>query len=125
MKKINEIKEKLNDRLLALSIFAFTTIASISPALADDVGSAISSGVKQGTEQIYRIITSIVLPIAVVALAICAIQIIWGSDRAGDKAKGAAIRIVIAIAIVYAAPLIVSEVGGWFSGLAGSSSVFS
>lgn len=76
---------------------------------------SIINGVTKGTGEIWKILTSIVAPIAAVALAICAIKMLWGSQRAAEEAKSTAIKIVVAIAIVLLAPAIIGAVKGWFN----------
>ena len=61
------------------------------------------------------ILIGVVAPIAAAALALQVIKIIWGGQRAAEEAKSAAIKIVIAIAVVLMAPAIVSAVRGWFT----------
>ena len=124
MKILKLEKIGIKRKWMSFGIFMYSTMCAAVPALAAGDTGAISSGIKSGLSSVYDIIKAIVLPIGALALAICAIEMIWGSDRAAEKAKGYAIRIVIAVALVYGAGLIVNEVGTWFSGL-GDGGVFS
>lgn len=99
--------------LIAMIMGAICSAGMALPALADS--GAIISGISNGTQQIWNILVGVVAPIAAVALAICAIKIIWGGQRAAEEAKSTAIKIVIGIAIVLLAPSIVSAVRGWFT----------
>lgn len=105
-----------------LSIYVAVISSPFAFATGDTAG-AIQDGVKTGMGEIYGIVTAIVVPIAVVALAVCAIKILWGNQRSAEEAKSTAIKIVIAIAIVYLAPLIISQVAGWFANT-GDAGVF-
>lgn len=91
----------------------YCAMLSAIPAMADS--GAIINGITNGTQQIWNILVGIVAPIAAVALAICAIKILWGGQRAAEEAKSTAIKIVIGIAIVLLAPSIVSAVRSWFT----------
>lgn len=109
---------------LEVGIGAASAIASAMPVYATTgaVGTATQE-IKSGLGQIYNMITSIVLPIAAVALAVCGVKMLWGNQRSAEEAKGAAIKIVIALAIVYLAPVLIETVGSWFSS-SGTGSVF-
>ena len=98
---------------ITAAVTGFLCSAISMPAMADS--GAIINGISNGTQQIWNILVGIVAPIAAVALAICAIKIIWGGQRAAEEAKSTAIKIVIGIAIVLLAPSIVSAVRGWFT----------
>lgn len=78
-------------------------------------GGAIEEGIKTGAQSIWTILRAVVLPLAAVALAICAVKILWGGQRAAEEAKGTAIKIVIAVALVLLAPALVNVIGGWFA----------
>ncbi len=88
--------------------------AAGGPAAAADSGEIIS-GISNGTQQIWNILVGVVAPIAAVALAVCAIKIIWGGQRAAEEARSTAVKIVIGIAVVLLAPSIVSAIKGWFT----------
>lgn len=83
------------------------------PAFANS--QTIIQGINRGTEQVWRILISIVAPIGAVALALQVIKIIWGGARAAEEAKSAAIKIIVAIAVVLMAPAIVSAIKSWFT----------
>ena len=101
----------------ALAAAAGTLAAAFSssvPAWAS--ADAITNGVNQGTQKIWNILTTIVGPIGAVALAVCAGKMIWGSARSAEEAKNTVIKIIVAMAIVFLAPSIVSMISNWFSG---------
>lgn len=102
----------LPSKFYAVLIGLYWSIFAIMPAMA--TSDAISEGIKSGTEQIWKVLVAIVAPLGAVALAIQAIKILWGGQRAAEEAKSAAIKIIIAIAIVLLAPALVGVIKGWF-----------
>ena len=76
----------------------------------------ISSGIQSGVSEAYNLIKAIVLPIAALCLAWCAIKAIFGGQRGMEEAKKFALIIVCAVAVVLLAPLIIQTVAGWFGG---------
>jgi len=91
----------------------YCSVITAMPALANS--QTIIQGINKGTEQVWRILIAIVAPIGAVALALQVIKIIWGGARAAEEAKSAAIKIIVAIAVVLMAPAIVSAVRSWFT----------
>ena len=91
----------------------YCSVITVMPALANS--QTIIQGINKGTEQVWRILIAIVAPIGAVALALQVIKIIWGGARAAEEAKSAAIKIIVAIAVVLMAPAIVSAVRSWFT----------
>ena len=92
--------------IMGLMTAAYCYAVTAMPALADTA--AITNGIVSGTGKIWDILKAIVAPIAAIALAICAVKMLWGSQRAAEEAKSTAIKIIIAIAIVFLAPSIVT-----------------
>ncbi|MBQ6482220.1 MAG: hypothetical protein IJI45_13970 [Anaerolineaceae bacterium] len=91
----------------------YCSVITSVPAFANS--QTIIQGINKGTEQVWRILIAIVAPIGAVALALQVIKIIWGGARAAEEAKSAAIKIIVAIAVVLMAPAIVSAVKSWFT----------
>lgn len=75
-----------------------------------EIGDKISGGVLP----FYAILTRIALPVAALFIAIAAFKLIFGSEQEANKAKSTMIRVIIGLAIIYAAPYLVATVGGWF-----------
>ncbi|MGM9554805.1 MAG: TrbC/VirB2 family protein [Faecousia sp.] len=75
----------------------------------------IEEGVKTGMGKVYGIITAVVVPIAVVCLGVGAFQFFFGGERGVEKAKKICLYTLGGVALVYLAPLIVTEVASWFS----------
>lgn len=82
---------------------------------ADGTSGAIEDGVKAGLASVYGIIKAITIPVAAVSLAFCAFQIFTGGERGMEVAKKTALYTVIAVGIVYLAPVVVEQVGSWFA----------
>ena len=91
----------------------YCSVITAMPTLANS--QTIIQGINKGTEQVWRILIAIVAPIGAVALALQVIKIIWGGARAAEEAKSAAIKIIVALAVVLMAPAIVSAVKSWFT----------
>ena len=77
--------------------------------------STIEQGVKTGMGKVYGIITAVVVPVAVVCLGVGAFQFFFGGERGVEKAKKICLYTLGGVALVYLAPLIVTEVASWFS----------
>lgn len=105
---------KMN-QVAAIMTGIYCSMVAASPAFASGSSQTIIQGITKGTEQVWRILIGIVAPIAAVALALQVIKIIWGGQRAAEEAKSAAIKIIVAIAVVLMAPAIISAVKSWFS----------
>ena len=101
------------NRVAAILTGFYCSVITAMPALASS--QTIIQGINRGTEQVWRILISIVAPIGAVALALQVIKIIWGGARAAEEAKSAAIKIIVAIAVVLMAPAIVSAIKSWFT----------
>lgn len=80
-----------------------------------DTSDAIVTGVKTGTKAIYTIITAIVAPIAAIVLSATALKALIGDARDIEAMKKKVFLIVIVVAVIWLAPLIIEQVGGWFS----------
>lgn len=123
MKKTNEerlearkpMNAKLSAVLTGLCCALMCAALNALPAVASD---AISQGINSGAEQLWNIAVAIVAPLGAVALAFCAVKIIWGGARAAEEAKNTAVKIIIGIAIVLLAPSLIGTIRGWFKGKA-------
>lgn len=80
-----------------------------------DTAKTIEQGVKTGMSKVYGIVTAIVVPIAVVCVAIAAFQFFMGGEKGMEKAKKIILYTLLGVAVAYLAPLIVNEVSTWFS----------
>lgn len=110
---------------VVMAMMALTTITCFATeAGTGGTQDAIVSGVKTGTKAIYNIITAIVAPIAAIVLSAVALKALVGDARDIEGMKKKIFLIVIVVAVIWLAPLIIEQVGGWFSGSSSNSSVF-
>ena len=105
-------------------VFSMLSVCAFATDGTSDAGDAIEKGIKNGTEKIYNIIKAVVTPIAVVILALNVVKMLMGSEREIQSAKHMALICIIAIAVVWLAPAIISQVASWFSS-SGDAGVFS
>lgn len=108
---------KISDKFFAAMVGLYVSIYTIMPAVAKTAAATsneITNGISEGTEALWRILVAIVAPVGAVALAIQAVKILWGGQRAAEEAKSTAIKIIIAIAVVLLAPAIIRVIRGWF-----------
>lgn len=84
-------------------------------ATGGNTSDAIVNGVKTGTKAIYTIITAIVAPLAAIVLSATALKALIGDARDIEAMKKKVFLIVIVVAVIWLAPLIIEQVGGWFS----------
>lgn len=87
------------------------SVAFAAPTTSD----AIQNGIKDGTSQLYSIMTAVVIPIAAVFFAWNAFKALFGGERGMEQAKKNMLTIVVVLALVYLAPVIIQQVSGWFS----------
>ena len=100
------------------------TVTALAEGETDVAMNNIEEGVLQGTQRIYRIITSIALPITVVVFAWNLLAAIFGGEKGIDSAKKRLLYCIIILAGIWLAPVIVSQVQSWFS-TAGDAGVWS
>lgn len=106
--------------ILALTlVFAMMCVVSYAAG-----GDAIEEGINRGMSKIYKIITSVVVPVAAVSLAFSAYQIFTGGERGMESAKKIILYTLVGVAIVYLAPALVNQVAVWFNQDNDASSVF-
>ena len=97
--------------LVALMVMMTITCFATGGSTSD----AIVNGVKTGTKAIYTIITAIVAPLAAIVLSATALKALIGDARDIEAMKKKVFLIVIVVAVIWLAPLIIEQVGGWFS----------
>ena len=107
--------ERARRVLRVFSVLAALSVTLVSFVSADPT-SEIEKGIRTGTEKIWGIMKAVVLPLGAVAIAVCFLWILFDGERGMEKGKKYMIRVIIVVAIVYLAPLILTEVGGWFAG---------
>lgn len=114
--EFNSRADRISEKLRKISLTLFVAAANVVPVFCEGDSTGISEGIYSGLEQVYNILTAVILPIGVIALAVCAIKMIWGNERSAEAGKSALIRIVIALALIFLAPLLVKTVASWFKG---------
>ena len=82
---------------------------------ATDTTGEIESAVSSGLENAWTLLRAIGIPVAIVAVAICAFQFFLNGDKGMETAKKRILYIILGIAILLLAPLLVTKVVGWFS----------
>lgn len=118
--------KQLQQILLSICLVFSTMLATVFPAFADTSDQIISS-INGGLGNIYKTMTAIVLPIAAVILVIAGIRMLINSDstRGAEMMKHTVITLVVALAVIYMAPLLIKTISGWFSAYSDTSGIFS
>lgn len=112
--KLNELTTKAKVALTSVVTAISTGLMMVTPMLAAE--GDIAHEINQGLKRVYMILLSIVGPIAVIAVAVCAIRMIWGNQQSAEQAKKDLIKIVVALALIFLAPWLVETVSQWFTG---------
>lgn len=104
---------------MLLTTFAFAVdgedASQATQASGSGTAATIEQGVKTGMGKVYGIITAIAVPIAAVCLGFGAFQFFFGGERGVEKAKKICLYTLGGVALVYLAPVVVSEIASWFS----------
>lgn len=100
---------------LGLAMALMISVTLVSSIAFATTGNNISDNIFSGLSEVYSILWKIALPIAGVCLAFCAFKIWAGGERGMETAKRTALYTLIAMAIVFLAPVIVKTVAGWFN----------
>lgn len=77
---------------------------------------AIQNGIKDGSKELWKVLTAIVLPIGAVAFAWNAFKMLFGGQKGMEEAKRNMLIIVVVVALVWLAPIVIQQVNSWFSG---------
>jgi len=93
-----------------MMLAATLVVASAGPTTT----STITTGITGGAQQLFNLMESVVVPIAAICFAWNAFKVLFGGERGMEQAKKNILIIVIVLALVFLAPPIVKEVGGWF-----------
>lgn len=102
---------------VSVSFVACQIITALNTAVAYAETDAFAEAViTNGLGQIYSILSAVILPIGAIALAVCALKMVYGDEKSTENAKGALVRIIIAVILIYLAPLIINTVVGLFRG---------
>ena len=99
-------------------------VLTISAFADSGAASSIADAVTEGMHDAYGLMTSIVMPIAALIFAVLALKMLFGSQRSVEEGQKGLIKVLIVIALVFAAPIIISEVSSWFSSMAADTGAF-
>lgn len=113
-------------RIIGTVIIMLMIVATVALAIDDlsaDPKQAIQKGVIGGMEELYGIMTAVVIPIAAVFFAWNAFKAFFGGERGMEQAKKNMLIIVAVLALVYLGPVIIQQVAGWFN-TTGTGNVF-
>lgn len=106
---------KFQKAFVAFGVIMIVALALAMFPLADGTTDAIQDGIKNGTGQLWNIMTAIVLPIGAVGFAWNAFKMLFGGQKGMEEAKRNMLIIVVVVALVWLAPTIIQQVNGWFS----------
>lgn len=102
--------------IIMVVVVFFITICI--PAYADtgDISAyAVKNRLVSGSQEIYNIFVAIVAPVSVAFVAATAFAAFFDGERGMDRVKRRMGIVLLALIMVYLAPLIVSQVSTWFT----------
>lgn len=109
-------------RLCSLMVVALMLVCLTMVAFADDPGvSTIGEAVGKGAHSVYITVCTVASALAALALAIRGALLIAGGQKAMEVFKQEAGHLVIALIVIWCAPLIVSTLKDWFGSLGGNA----
>ena len=111
---VNPVKAKRVLRIASFVAVLATMLLSVVTAAGSSAGDQIEDGIKTGAERVWGIVIAVVLPLGAVAIAVCFLWVLFDGERGMEKGKKYRIRVLIVVAVVFLAPLILQQVGGWF-----------
>lgn len=118
-------KRRLRSVLVMMMTIVLVFAMTMLPALAasPNAGDAIQGAVKSGLSEVYKVMTAIVVPIAVIAIGFAAFKIFTGGEKGMEQAKKIILVTIAGLVIVYLAPIVIKQLSGWFDGY-GTGGVF-
>lgn len=108
------MKEKLRKAAIAAWVTGSLALTNGMQCYAEGLDD-LTNGLTNGLGQIYKVLLAVALPVAGVALAACGVKIIWGNQKSTEDAKNTLVRILIALAIVFMAPIIIVSIKSWIN----------
>lgn len=112
--KIRRIVRVLTIALIVASLVSVMAFAGSTSGSEIDT-SQMTSAIKNGIAKVYKILTSVILPVATLVFAFNAATALVGGEKGMEKAKRSMLHVIIVLACVFLAPMIVQEIGNWFS----------
>ena len=121
--QIGSLTQKQKRVIVLLCFAAVALFLLMMPAFAQSTTTTIETEIKKGTQSIYDLFKAILAPIAVVMVVWNVYKALFLGDKGMESAKKGVLIILCIVAVVYLAPVIVTTVRDWFSGI-GDQGVF-
>lgn len=121
--QIGSLTQKQKRVIILLCFAAVVLFLLMMPAFAQSTTTTIETEIKKGTQSIYDLFKAILAPIAVVMVVWNVYKALFLGDKGMESAKKGVLIILCIVAVVYLAPVIVTTVRDWFSGI-GDQGVF-
>ena len=121
--QIGSLTQKQKRVIVLLCFAAVVLFLLMMPAFAQSTTNTIETEIKRGTQSIYDLFKAILAPIAVVMVVWNVYKALFLGDKGMESAKKGVLIILCIVAVVYLAPVIVTTVRDWFSGI-GDQGVF-
>lgn len=123
MNEASKMKQDKTSKFARIAITAMACMAMLLTCVFADGGS-IEGRIASGLGDVYKVITTIAVPIAVIAAIFSGYNFFFGGEKGAEKARKTLTYVGIGLAIVYLAPVAIKQVSGWFSD-SGDAGVFS
>ncbi len=134
MTKFEKVFRTIGMFMLFAAIFVMSALAgngdggataspapSISPT---EAAQTIGEHIAEGGQQVYGLLTTVMIPVMVVFVGYYAIKGIFGGDRGMEQAKTGIFRLILIMALVYLAPVIITTARSWFGGFKDGTDVW-
>ena len=121
--QIGSLTQKQKRVIVLLCFAAVVLFLLMMPAFAQSTTTTIETEIKKGTQSIYDLFKAILAPIAVVMVVWNVYKALFLGDKGMESAKKGVLIILCIVAVVYLAPVFVTTVRDWFSGI-GDQGVF-
>ncbi len=109
-------KSKVIARVTFVTSICMVLMIAFASILFADNGGQIAQKVGNGLQDVYKTMSAIAIPIAVIALGVCGFMFFFGGERGMGIAKKLAVSVLIGLAITYLAPIVITQAAKWFAG---------
>ncbi len=123
MTKFEKVFRIIGMFMLFATTFAMSALAGEGDGAAA-AAATIGDNIAKGGQEIYSLLSTVMIPIMVVFVGYYAIKGIFGGDRGMEQAKTGIFRLILIMALVYLAPVIVTTARSWFSGFGEGTDVW-
>ena len=113
-KTARTLKTVMSVLMVAMVLFSLAISAFAEGEGTESNIKNIQTGVAEGMKNVYSIILTITIPVAIAVVGFCAFKIFTGGEKGMQEAKKTFLIAVVALAIIYLAPWLVQQVAGWF-----------